>query len=238
MASEGHRMTRRPRECTPSPPRWAENVLRAVLDPRDRDTITGDLLEEYREVAFPALGPTGATRWYLRQVWSVMSITTTSLVVRMTLLWAGAFVAVMIARMVVDVLVPEDIVGFFLAQSRDDFSLLDYPRRWLPVLAVVAIFAGAGFQVARETVRFRIGVLVAIAVAVVGFFTTTLIVLISRLASIEISGGLYAAFALDSHTPRFTLFVGLLGLSAVLGAFGATVARGLDLTLSRRGVVT
>jgi hypothetical protein len=58
--------------------------------------------------------------------------------------------------------------------------------------------------------------------------------LISRLASIEISGGLYPAFALDAHTPRFTLLVGLLGLGAILGAFGATMARGLDLALSRR----
>jgi hypothetical protein len=90
-----------------------------------------------------------------------MPYTTTSLGIRLTLLWTAAFVTVMIARMIVDVLVPEDIVEFFLAQSRDDFSLLDYPRRWLPVLAVATIFTGAGFQVARETVRFRIGVLVA-----------------------------------------------------------------------------
>jgi len=227
-------MRSRPRECVPSPPRWAEELLRAVLDPRDRDTVTGDLLEEYREVAFPALGPAGAARWYLKQVWSLMPITTMSLAVRMTLLWAAAFVAVMIARMIVDVLAPEDIVGFFLAQSRDDFSVLDYPRRWLPVLAVAAIFTSAGFQVARKTVRIRIGALVAIAVAAVGFFATTLIVLISRLASIEVNGGLYAAFALDAHTPRFPLFVALLALGGVLGAFGATVARGLDLTLPRR----
>jgi hypothetical protein len=63
---------------------------------------------------------------------------------------------------------------------------------------------------------------------------TTLVVLISRVASIEISGGLYAAFALDAHTPRLTLLVGLLGLGAMLGAFGATVARGLDRALSWR----
>jgi uncharacterized membrane protein len=212
----------------PSPPRWAEALLRAVLAPRDRDTIPGDLLEEYREVAFPTLGPARARRWYLRQVWSLMAITTTSLVVRMTLLWAAAFVAVMLVRIVVDALVPEDIVAFFLAQSRDDFSQLDYPRRWLPVLAVAAVFTGAGFQVAWETGRIRIGVLVAIAVAAVGFFGTTLIVSISRVASIEISGGLYSAFALDQHSPRFTLFVALLVLGAALGTVGAIAARGLS----------
>jgi hypothetical protein len=217
-----------------NPPRWAEYTLRALLKARDRDTITGDLLEEYREVAFPTLGPTGARRWYLRQVWSLMAITTTSLVVRMTLVWAVAFAAVMVVRMVVDAFVPEDIVAFFLAQSRDDFSQLDYPRRWLPVLAVAAIFTAAGFQVAWETGRIRIGVLVAIAVAAVGFVATTLIVSISRLASIEISGGLYSAFALDQHAPRFTLFAALLGLAALLGAIGATAAKGLGYVRSER----
>jgi len=218
----------------PSPPRWAEALLRAVLEPRDRDTISGDLLEEYREVAFPALGSTRATWWYLRQVWSLMSITTTSLVVRMTLAWAAAFLGVMMVRMAVDALAPEDIVAFFLAQSRDDFSQLDYPRRWLPVLAIATIFTGAGFQVAWETRRIRIGVLVAIAVAAVGFFATALIVSIGRLASIQISGGFYSAFALDPDAPRFTLLVALLGLGAVLGALGATAARGLDLARPRR----
>jgi uncharacterized membrane protein len=156
-----------------------------------------------------------------------MAITTTSLVVRMTLVWAAAFAAVMVVRMVVDALAPEDIVAFFLAQSRDDFSQLDYPRRWLPVLAVAAIFMGAGFQVAWETGRVRIGVLVAIAVAAVGFFATTFIVSIGRLASIEISGGLYSAFALDTYSPRFTLFVALLALGALLGTLGAIAAKSL-----------
>jgi len=147
----------------------------------------------------------------------------------MTLVWAAAFAAVMVVRMVVDALAPEDIVAFFLAQSRDDFSQLDYPRRWLPVLGVAMIFLGAGFQVGWKTSRIRVGVLVAIATAAVGFLATTLIVSIARLASIQISGGFYAAFALDPRPPRFTLLVALLGLSAVLGALGATAARGLDL---------
>jgi hypothetical protein len=124
--------------------------------------------------------------------------------------------------------VPEDIVAFFLAQSRDDFSQFDYPRRWLPVLAVAAVFTGAGFHVARQTGRIRFGVLVAIAVAAVGFFGTTLIVSITRLASIEISGGLYGAFALDQHSPRFALFAALLVLGAALGTVGAIAARGLS----------
>src|SRR5262249_22326381 len=53
-----------------NPPAWAETALRALLAPRDRDTITGDLLEEYRETPRAAFE---ARIWYLRQAWSLAS---------------------------------------------------------------------------------------------------------------------------------------------------------------------
>jgi hypothetical protein len=58
----------------PSPPRWAELVLRGLLRPRDRDTVSGDLLEEYREVAVPVLGLGRARVWYLRQTLSLVTL--------------------------------------------------------------------------------------------------------------------------------------------------------------------
>jgi hypothetical protein len=51
-----------------NPPRLSERLLRLLLTDRDRETITGDLLEEYREIAVPARGERGARRWYRRQV--------------------------------------------------------------------------------------------------------------------------------------------------------------------------
>jgi hypothetical protein len=50
-----------------NPPRWSEKLLRSLLLERDRDTISGDLLEEYREVAVPRRGAKGARWWYRRQ---------------------------------------------------------------------------------------------------------------------------------------------------------------------------
>jgi hypothetical protein len=50
------------------PPRWAQALLRALLEPRDRDTIAGDLLEEYRDRL--AHSPAPAKAWYIRQVLS------------------------------------------------------------------------------------------------------------------------------------------------------------------------
>src|SRR5437868_14232235 len=52
----------------------AEIILRDILKSRDQDTITGDLLEEYCEVAVPALGISRARFWYLRQVVSLATI--------------------------------------------------------------------------------------------------------------------------------------------------------------------
>ena len=59
--------------------RWADFVLRLFLKPRDRETISGDLLEEYREVVRPDRGPILARLWYLRQVASFVSPLTVGL---------------------------------------------------------------------------------------------------------------------------------------------------------------
>ncbi len=56
----------------PSPPRWVEAILRSVLRPADRESISGDLLEEYREVRRPALGAFRANAWYIKHVSSVL----------------------------------------------------------------------------------------------------------------------------------------------------------------------
>jgi hypothetical protein len=55
-----------------APPRWLETVLQRCLPARDRETISGDLLEEYREVQVPRLGPMRANIWYMRQLISFL----------------------------------------------------------------------------------------------------------------------------------------------------------------------
>jgi hypothetical protein len=61
------------------PPRWAEFGLTALLRQRDRETIAGDLLEEYRETTLPTRGRFLAGIWYLRQVVGFMTHSTVSL---------------------------------------------------------------------------------------------------------------------------------------------------------------
>ncbi|MGA8029656.1 MAG: permease prefix domain 2-containing transporter [Bryobacteraceae bacterium] len=57
-----------------SPPRWLQRLLLLFLKGRDRETIFGDLLEEYREERLPRAGPLRANYWYLRQAISLASI--------------------------------------------------------------------------------------------------------------------------------------------------------------------
>src|SRR5262249_25579935 len=54
------------------PPRWAEALLRFCLSPRDRDSVTGDLLEEYREVILPSRGRWRANFWHFRHALSLI----------------------------------------------------------------------------------------------------------------------------------------------------------------------
>ena len=64
-----------------TPPEWMENLLRSLLRDRDRDTVTGDLLEEYQQVVLPARGRLRADIWYLRQTLSFVSSVTFGLVI-------------------------------------------------------------------------------------------------------------------------------------------------------------
>jgi hypothetical protein len=61
---EGARVTR---GRSTLPPRWAEWLLGAVLRPEDREAVTGDILEHYRDTALP-WGVWRARLWYGGQV--------------------------------------------------------------------------------------------------------------------------------------------------------------------------
>src|SRR6185295_15827080 len=66
------------RRTEPTPPAWAEDIVRLLLKPEDRDSVSGDLLEEYRVSVVPARGRARADRWYLGQmmgfVWRSASV--------------------------------------------------------------------------------------------------------------------------------------------------------------------
>ncbi len=57
-----------------APPRWLQRALLLFLAERDRESISGDLLEAYREDQLPRFGVERANLWYLRQSISFASI--------------------------------------------------------------------------------------------------------------------------------------------------------------------
>lgn len=56
-----------------TPPGWAETLLRVVLEPGDFVSVSGDLLEEYRESIRPVRGQRLADLWYVTQVFGFVS---------------------------------------------------------------------------------------------------------------------------------------------------------------------
>lgn len=78
-----------------SPPVWIEWLLAHILPPRDRETISGDLLEEYREEQLPRLGRGRANLWYLNQSISFLSVRSLGgPPMKMALTWMSVFIAV------------------------------------------------------------------------------------------------------------------------------------------------
>lgn len=183
-----------------TPPRWAEAVLRVVLAPRDRDTVSGDLLEEYRMHVVPARGPRGADSWYVRQV--------AGFVWRSQLGWAIALSAIFIGRTALDWLVPTT-----------DF----YLRSAVTTYASAAVLLTAGAVAAWRSHTIAAGAIAGAAVATIaaafdlaasgmmlGFFHDA-----ATLAAIEQSGGIREVF---------TLPLMLIVPAAVLGLIGGLTA--------------
>ena len=83
---------------TPTPPNWAEALLRVFLTPADFESVSGDLLEEYRDSIRPVRGESAADTWYVMQVLGFAW--------RSTRIWAMLLAAAFLARTAVDWLVP------------------------------------------------------------------------------------------------------------------------------------
>lgn len=143
MAAQGIVMT----DEGVTPPRIIQLLLQSTLPLRDAETITGDLLEEYRLVRQPSLGPLRANMWYLRHVLSVV----------WRLVWPFAL-ALVAARIVLATAM------LFPLGGRWNPSLIPAPN--VALLDAIVFFA-AGYVGARTTGRFLTGVINA---GVLGLF--------------------------------------------------------------------
>ena len=167
---------------TTLPPSWAESLLRLILRQEDRESVSGDLLEEYRESIVPAQGAR-ADRWYIRQV--------TLYVLRATWTWSVIVGGIGVWRYLLDTLAPIHYTPGVIAFRSAVMS-------W----SLMATFSGCGAWHAWRTGHLRAGVLLALIAATIGGYlgmAGTLVCLAvshgpETMAAIEGSGGLFEGF--------------------------------------------
>ena len=127
------------------PPRVADAVLRLMLAPHDRDAVSGDLLEEYRECIYPACGHLRANLWYVGQVGRFLRSDNQ--------LWTALLGAAFVVRTVIDWLVPTA-----------DF----HARSATSTILSVGILLCVGFSAAWRTHSAWTGAFAAVTAVVVG----------------------------------------------------------------------
>lgn len=127
-----------------TPPRFAQALAGVFLRNQEVDSVTGDLLEEYREVRHAQLGKRRADLWYLAHALSIVG----------HVVWP-AIVAVIALR----------VLSFPLPRGWNP-SLVPSPGT---SMLDIAIFAWAAYHGAKRTGRVITGVLSAVVVALVGF---------------------------------------------------------------------
>jgi hypothetical protein len=198
------------------PPRWAESLFRMLLAPRDRDSVSGDLLEEYRQSIVPSLGAK-ADRWYIRQV--------TGFVLRATWAWGVIVAAICVWRYLLDTLAPIHYTAGVIA-----------PRSAVMSWLLMATFSGCGAWHAWRTGHLRAGVLLTLIAATIGGYLAmagTLVCLAishgpETMAAIEGSGGLFEGF------PGVPLLLMIVAL--VTGTPGALAGKMLFWSARRLGI--
>jgi hypothetical protein len=181
------------------PPWWADALLYLVLKPGDRECISGDLLEAYRDDIVPARGRQSADLWYAGQVWGYLW--------RATWPWALLFCGAYLLRTAYDWRVPTA-----------DFKT----RSSVTTVVAAAILMSVGFRAAWRSRSVVAGVAVAALtsqIAAVFSATGVTVMLViwhdpDTMRAIAGSGGLAEVYVLP-----FMVIIP----AAVVGAVGGTL---------------
>ncbi len=183
----------------PRPPRWAEALMGTLVPIERKESITGDLLEEYRQAVVPRRGRVRADLWYGRQIaralWALIAM-----------LFVAAL-TVSIAREVLDELVPASPAG--------NYQLRAAVLTW----AMIACCFSAGAWTGWRTGRAAAGAIAApltFGAAVLGGFVASF--------ACRMFGVQSAYSAIEVDRPLAVIIVPLVALvfTAGLGMSGAT----------------
>ena len=185
----------------PTPPSWSQGLLRLFLSRSDSETVSGDLLEHYRESIRSERSQSAADWWYLRQV--------LGFVVRETRFWAAWLGLAYISRQAWDWFAPTN-----------DF----YTRSALSTAVHAGILLACGFWAAWRSGSLLAGTVAGFAATAIGAVVSILgsAVLLAiwhdpqTTAAINGSGGLDEAFWLPVMIILPGALIGTMG--GVLGA--------------------
>jgi hypothetical protein len=196
-----------------NPPTWAEAALRLFLRSEIFLTVSGDLLEQYRDSILPSRGLMRADCWYLTQV--------LGFVVRGMLPWAALFAAAFVARFAMDALDPTA-----------DFHV----RSAVTTYIVTALLIAVGFRAAWRSGSLLAGMAAGLAMAAGASLMSlggVAVVLAFRhdadaMTAIAASGGLREALVM----PFIAILPAIL-MSGLSGMAGAGVRRSLNFARRR-----
>jgi hypothetical protein len=186
-----------------TPPAWAEALLRLFLEPGAFDSVSGDLLEEYRDSIHPVRGQRGADVWYVMQV--------LGFVWRAARVWAVLFGGAFVTRAALDWRLPPS-----------DF----HTRSTVSTLLGVGILVAAGLWASWRSGSLVAGTVAGVAATAIGAIISVMGVAgllaiwhdADTIAAIQGSGGLAEAFTL----PVMMILPGAV-LGTVGGLAGATI---------------
>jgi hypothetical protein len=186
---------------SPQPPSWAQSCIAMLVPAGRRDSIVGDLLEEYLDARLPQFGRVAADRWFVRQslgfVWAASIL-------------PGVLVgAILTGRMLLDVAMPVP-----------DTS----ERAWVSTLVTMLLFTLTGFRVGLSTRRVPGAIVTALAATCIGIVLSYAGVLVSMgIAQAFVHPGAEAWASLREGLDVPAPVIAVVG--AILACAGAAIGR-------------
>ena len=187
------------------PPQWAASVLALLLPPDEAETVTGDLIEEYRDNVYPASGRWGANVWFVRQVagfaWRAASM------------WGLLLAAFGTGRFLLDTFAPPANWG---------------PRSFFTTWSSILLYLLAGAWGAWRTGRARSGILVAVGVHVIASAVSTIVTVAVFVAVIRHQPAMLSLFQQTGGWDEvWVLPLMVLPVVTMIGALGGVFGRSL-----------
>ncbi len=196
----------------PHPPAIAEALIGTLVADDRRDSILGDLLEEYRDTQVARRGESGADWWYMRQAAGFLW--------RAAAPWAAVFGLTMASRELIDATVI----------STDNYHVRAAATTYLALL----IYASAGLFTGWRSRRVASGFVVSLVMTAAA--TAATVVAVLGLSALQSAGARYiiASYSLreglDIPVPVMLVLGGAFAtIGAAIGKAGRRVPR-VDVT--------